>query len=69
MGYSLIRQVRAQEALRGEKILAVALTAYARDEERNLALEAGFEVHLSKPIEPDKLVKVVANLVKSGKEV
>ncbi|QLE47319.1 response regulator [Nostoc sp. C057] len=68
-GYSLIRQVRAQEALCGEKILAVALTAYARDEERNLALEAGFEVHLSKPIEPDKLVKVVANLVKSSKEV
>ncbi|ACC84732.1 PAS domain-containing hybrid sensor histidine kinase/response regulator [Nostoc punctiforme] len=68
-GYSLIRQVREQEALRGEKILAVALTAYARDEERNLALEAGFEVHLSKPIEPDKLVKVVANLVKSSKEV
>ncbi|MBD2521206.1 ATP-binding protein [Nostoc sp. FACHB-133] len=68
-GYSLIRQVRKQEALRGEKILAVALTAYARDEERKLALEAGFEVHLSKPIEPDKLVKVVANLVKSGKEV
>ncbi|MEJ6482903.1 ATP-binding protein [Nostoc punctiforme UO1] len=68
-GYSLIRQVREQEALRGEKILAVALTAYARDEERNLSLEAGFEVHLSKPIEPDKLVKVVANLVKSSKEV
>ncbi|MEH1865804.1 MAG: ATP-binding protein [Nostoc sp.] len=68
-GYSLIRHVRKQEALRGEKILAVALTAYARDEERNLALEAGFEVHLSKPIEPDKLVRVVANLVKSSKEV
>ncbi|MBC1224503.1 response regulator [Nostoc sp. UCD121] len=68
-GYSLIRQVREQEAFRGEKILAVALTAFARDEERNLALEAGFEVHLSKPIEPDKLVKVVANLVKSSKEV
>jgi PAS domain S-box-containing protein len=68
-GYSLIRQVRKQEALGGEKILAVALTAYARDEEHNLALEAGFEVHLSKPIEPDKLVKVVANLVKSSKEV
>ncbi|MEH2304629.1 PAS domain-containing hybrid sensor histidine kinase/response regulator [Nostoc sp.] len=68
-GYSLIRQVREQEALRGEKILAVALTAYARDEERKLALEAGFEVHLSKPIEPDKLVKVVANLVKISKEV
>jgi PAS domain S-box-containing protein len=68
-GYSLIRQVRAQEAFGGDKILAVALTAFARDEERKLALEAGFEVHLSKPIEPDRLVTVVANLVKSSKQV
>jgi CheY-like chemotaxis protein len=68
-GYSLIRQVRSQEALRGEKILAVALTAFARDEERKLALEAGFHVHLSKPIEPDNLVTVVANLVKGSKQV
>jgi PAS domain S-box-containing protein len=66
-GYSLIRKVRSQETLRGEKITAIALTAFARDEERKLALEAGFQVHLSKPIEPDKLVKVVANLVK-GRE-
>ncbi|MEH2262265.1 response regulator [Nostoc sp.] len=67
-GYSLIRQVRSQEALSGEKIPAVALTAFARDEERKLALEAGFHVHLSKPIEPDKLVKVLANLVKGNQQ-
>ncbi|MBN3924506.1 ATP-binding protein [Nostoc sp. NMS4] len=63
-GYSLIRKVRAQEAEQGEKILAVALTAFARDEERRLALQAGFQVHVSKPIEPEKLVRVVANLAK-----
>ncbi len=65
-GYSLIRKVRAQEALRGEKIIAVALTAFARDEECRLALEAGFQVHIPKPIEPEELVKVVANLAKSS---
>jgi CheY-like chemotaxis protein len=68
-GYSLIRKVRSQETLGGEKIPAVALTAFARDEERKLALEAGFQVHLSKPIEPDKLVSVVANLVKVSEPV
>ena len=68
-GYSLIRKVRAQEAEQGEKILAVALTAFARDEERRLALQAGFQVHVSKPIEPEELVAVVANLAKVGIQV
>ncbi len=63
-GYSLIRKVRAREALGKENIPAVALTAFARDEERSLALQAGFQVHLSKPIEPEELVTVVANLAK-----
>ncbi|MEH2086228.1 PAS domain-containing hybrid sensor histidine kinase/response regulator [Nostoc sp.] len=68
-GYSLIRKVRAQEAEQEEKILAVALTAFARDEEHRLALQAGFQVHVSKPIEPEKLVEVVANLAKGSKQV
>ncbi|MEH2430701.1 MAG: response regulator [Nostoc sp.] len=68
-GYSLIRKVRAQESEQGEKILAVALTAFARDEEHRLALQAGFQVHVSKPIEPEELVKVVANLAKGSKQV
>ncbi|MEH2174876.1 PAS domain-containing hybrid sensor histidine kinase/response regulator [Nostoc sp.] len=68
-GYSLIRKVRAQETEQREKILAVALTAFAREEEHKLALQAGFQVHLSKPIEPGELVKVVANLAKGGKQV
>ncbi|AVH69117.1 PAS domain-containing hybrid sensor histidine kinase/response regulator [Nostoc sp. 'Lobaria pulmonaria (5183) cyanobiont'] len=68
-GYSLIRKVRAQEAEQGEKIPAVALTAFARDEEHKLALQAGFQVHVSKPIEPEELVKVVANLTKGSKQV
>ncbi|MGF2035561.1 MAG: ATP-binding protein [Nostoc sp. CmiVER01] len=68
-GYALIRKVRISEAAREKKIPAVALTAFARDEESKLALEAGFHVHLSKPIEPDKLVTVVANLVKDSQQV
>lgn len=68
-GYSLIRKVRISEAAQGKKIAAVALTAFARDEECKLALQAGFHVHLSKPIEPEKLVTVVANLVKGDKQV
>ncbi|MEH2024486.1 PAS domain-containing hybrid sensor histidine kinase/response regulator [Nostoc sp.] len=67
-GYSLIRKVRVQEAEQGEKIPAIALTAFARDEERRLALQAGFQVHVSKPIEPEELVTVVANLTKSSKQ-
>ena len=68
-GYALIRKVRISEVARFKKIPDVALTAFARDEESKLALQAGFHVHLSKPIEPEKLVSVVANLVKGSQQV
>ena len=61
-GYQLIAQVREMEALRGGNLPAIALTAYARVEERRRALQAGFQMHLSKPIEPDRLIAGVANL-------
>jgi signal transduction histidine kinase/ActR/RegA family two-component response regulator len=61
-GYALIRQVRELGAERGGDIPAVALTAYARDSDRTLALEAGFQVHLPKPYDPEELVRVVARL-------
>ncbi len=60
-GYGLICQVRALEVERGKKIPAIALTAYANDEERIRALSAGFQLHLPKPVEPAKLIAVVAN--------
>ena len=64
-GYTLIRQVRDMEKI-GEQsvapIPAVALTAYARVEDRMRALAAGFQMHLSKPVEPDELIAVVASL-------
>ncbi|HLO47791.1 MAG TPA: ATP-binding protein, partial [Kamptonema sp.] len=61
-GYDLIRKVRELEAQRGGYIPAIALTAYARAEDRQLALQAGFQLHFPKPVEPAKLVAVLADL-------
>ncbi|MEH2127195.1 hypothetical protein [Nostoc sp.] len=46
-----------------------ALEAFARDEEHRLALQARFQVHVSKPIEPEDLVTVVANVTKGSTQV
>ncbi|GAA6620465.1 response regulator [Scytonema sp. NUACC26] len=62
-GYSLIGKVRQLTAEQGGQIPAIALTAYARDEDRVQAVSAGFQIHLSKPVEPDELAMAVANLL------
>lgn len=62
-GYSLIAKMRALAPDQGGQIPAIALTAFARDEDRSRALQAGFQTYLAKPIEPDELVGVVAHLV------
>ncbi len=61
-GYVLIRKVRALEGGGGGSIPAVALTAYARAEDRMRALSSGFQMHVPKPVEPAELITVVANL-------
>ncbi|BBD65013.1 multi-sensor hybrid histidine kinase [Nostoc commune NIES-4072] len=61
-GYTLIRQVRALPADQGGRIPAVALTAYARAEDRTQALLAGFQLHVPKPVNPGELAAVIANL-------
>jgi two-component system CheB/CheR fusion protein len=61
-GYFLIREVRTLAAEAGGEIPAVALTAYASDKERQRAIEAGFQSHIAKPIEPIKLGLIIANL-------
>jgi CheY-like chemotaxis protein/anti-sigma regulatory factor (Ser/Thr protein kinase) len=61
-GYSLIRKLRA--ANRTASIPAAALTAFARDEDRQRALEAGFQLHLAKPVDVRSLVAAVAKLGK-----
>jgi CheY-like chemotaxis protein len=63
-GYSLIRKIRLLEPEQGGQIPAIALTASAGEEDRNLSIEAGFQVHLAKPIEPAELVGVVAALAR-----
>ncbi|MEG3987879.1 chemotaxis protein CheB [Microcoleus sp. S28C3] len=62
-GYFLIREVRALAADAGGEIPAAALTAYASDREREMAIEAGFQRHMAKPIKPVVLGLMVANLV------
>jgi CheY-like chemotaxis protein len=59
-GYELIRAVRSTTS--PEDLPAAALTAYSRPEDAARAREAGFQMHLSKPVEPYELVKVVAQL-------
>jgi PAS domain S-box-containing protein len=61
-GYELLRRVRALAHDRGRKIPAIALTAFARSEDRTKALRAGFQVHVSKPVEPSELVATVASV-------
>ena len=61
-GYGLIRKVRALSADRGGSTPAVALTAYARAEDRLRALSAGYHIHLAKPITGPELAAAVANV-------
>jgi len=56
--------VREHESARGAKALpAIAITAYARREDREQALAAGFNTHVAKPLDPDELIATVAEVV------
>ncbi len=61
-GYQLMRTLRSEEA-QGERIPALALTAFARAEDRKRSLVAGYQAHLAKPFDVGELVLVIANLV------
>lgn len=61
-GYELIRQIRRHEADHGGFLPAVALTGYARAEDRTRILEAGFQAHLPKPVEPTDLINAIAEI-------
>jgi CheY-like chemotaxis protein len=63
-GYDLIRAVRAMPAARGGDVPAAALTAYARAEDRRRLLDAGFSMHVAKPLEASELVAVLTNLMR-----
>jgi PAS domain S-box-containing protein len=61
-GYDLIRRVR-REPSPGRDIPAIALTAYARTEDRTRALRAGYQAHIAKPVEPNELLAMIASFV------
>jgi signal transduction histidine kinase len=63
-GFELISKVRAMGPERGGTIPAIALTAYARDEDRARVLAAGFQRHVAKPVEPSSLAHAVASLAR-----
>jgi CheY-like chemotaxis protein len=61
-GFTLIGRIRALQPAEGGTTQAIALTAYATEEDRRRVLAAGFAKHLSKPVEPSELVAAVAAL-------
>ncbi|MBD1865128.1 MULTISPECIES: ATP-binding protein [Trichocoleus] len=63
-GYMLMQQLRALPPEQGGQTPAIALTAYVGELNHQQALQAGFQQHLAKPIEPDKLIKAITTLVR-----
>jgi CheY-like chemotaxis protein len=63
-GFELIARVRASDEAAIRNIPAAALTAFARSEDRARAMQSGFEVHLSKPIDPGELMAAAATLAR-----
>ena len=66
-GFELIRRIRESSDEKVRRTPAAALTAFARAEDRTKALQSGFEMHLSKPIDPAELVASIATLVRRSK--
>ncbi|WP_414513355.1 AAA family ATPase [Nostoc sp. PCC 9305] len=62
-GYMLMRQIRSLEPEQGGTIPAIALTAYAGEIDRQQAIAVGFQQHISKPVDPEELVRAIASLV------
>ncbi|MBD1881536.1 PAS domain S-box protein [Coleofasciculus sp. FACHB-T130] len=62
-GYMLMQQVRTLSTEQGGQVKAIALTAYAGDFNQQQALQAGFQQHLSKPIEPERLIREISRLL------
>ncbi len=67
-GYFLIRQIRALEFARGGGIPAIALTGYASSTERQKLLSSGYQIHLSKPVDIQQLVKAIIRLARTEKQ-
>ena len=61
-GFGLIRRIRQQEAEHGGFLPAVALTGYARAEDRDRSLAAGYQAHVPKPVKPVELASAIADI-------
>ncbi|MDM9582588.1 hybrid sensor histidine kinase/response regulator [Nostoc sp. GT001] len=64
-GYMLIHEVRTRTLEQGGQIPAIALTAFARNNDHEKALEAGFQMHLSKPLNPETLIAAIVKLMET----
>ncbi|MEH2306430.1 hybrid sensor histidine kinase/response regulator [Nostoc sp.] len=64
-GYMLIHQVRTLTPEQGGQIPAIALTAFARNDDQQEALKAGFQMHLSKPVNPEELIVAITRIVET----
>jgi PAS domain S-box-containing protein len=62
-GYEFMRAVRARSAEQGGLVPALALSAYVRNEDRQLALACGYQAHVGKPVDPERLLSAIAALV------
>jgi CheY-like chemotaxis protein len=67
-GYELIRRLRAMETDSEQRQPAIALTVLSRPEDRLRVLQAGFQMSVAKPVEPDELVVAIARIVRFGQE-
>jgi CheY-like chemotaxis protein len=63
-GYSFIKKLRELKPDKGSQTPAIALTAYARSEDKARILSAGYEMHIAKPVDPVELANAVASLVR-----
>jgi len=66
-GFDLIDRIRGSERPELRELPAVALTAYARSEDRTKALRSGFQLHLAKPVDPRELMAAMAALAKRSR--
>ena len=64
-GYQLLREVRSIADKRSTSFIALAVTAHAKADDRARALEAGYQAHVAKPVDPTELVIMLANLVRN----
>lgn len=65
-GYTLLKKVRAGETRLNQKIPAIALTAYTREFEKSLAIAAGFQEFLPKPVDPNELILAIHQIIESN---